>query len=175
MSENDIWGGKKLEKEVTIRNYKASKNKQSCKRDICGTSIESSTGPSDPFLISVFSSAGFCVLWFLRVLPPTLGEDSHLGCWPALKSHKELDALEGCVLRECPFSPITDWYSRMKALFLELGQKSTNLWSRTPLIKDKSPSIWLSCLVALLGAFSVPFYLCSVSQSCLICCNPHRL
>ena len=55
MSENDIWGGKKLEEEVTIRNYKASKNIQSCKRDMCGISIESSTQALRPF-------AHFCIL-----------------------------------------------------------------------------------------------------------------
>ena len=79
MSENDIWGGKKLAEEVTIRNYKAPQNIQRYKNNTCGISIESSTQALRPFY-SVLSSAGFCVLWFLRVIPSTLLGGLPSGC-----------------------------------------------------------------------------------------------
>lgn len=155
-----------MEEEVTIRNYKAPQNIQRYKNNTCGISIESSTQALRPFY-------HFCAL-FCRLLCTLVsqGYTSTLlgglpsGCQSDLQSHRKSWMPWGLMCPQGVPSPITDWYSRMKAqfLYLELGQNvHTNLQSRVPFwVKVKLPSFdfaWSPYYVPSLShpAYPTPF------------------
>lgn len=117
-----------MEEEVTIRNYKAPQNIQRYKNNTCGISIESSTQALRPFTISVLYSAGFCVLWFLRVILPLFWEDSPQAA-SQLCSHTER---VGCPGGSCAFMITNNWLAQQNESPVPLpgiGTKCTQTYS----------------------------------------------